>query len=56
MENEKKEEDIITKAQKTLKKAEEEKQKKCAEEIQAILIKYGYKLGTTQPQIVFLRA
>jgi hypothetical protein len=44
----------LEEAQEILKQAEMEKQKKCFAEIEIILKKYGYQLGTTQPQVIFI--
>ena len=49
-----KEKDKIEEAKQVLQQAELEKQKKCFEEIQPILKKYNYRLGTTQVQVIFL--
>jgi hypothetical protein len=41
-------------AKKVIQEIEMEKQKKCFAEISPILDKYGYRLGTTQPQVIFI--
>lgn len=44
----------LDQAKEMVRKAEEEKQKKCAEEINEVLKKYGYILKYSEPKAIFI--